>query len=294
MDFTTYLSTTFGHKQEFLKNFGKGVEKHGDKVNYYNGTSYIDADASIIFGYISYRNSSPSLDLKKKVVKSQKGKNVFFLDSNAFKEYERILYHRYPMISPYANKAEFFVDHIKEDRWRKIKKDSKINIKHYREDGSHILILLNRGTLGFASKGYNCWDWAHETIKEIRKYTDRKIVIKPHAKHTDNNRHMIDFYNDKSISITKKSLKQSLENAWCSVILSSSAGVPSLIEGVPVITTCDYSLLSKFCTDTLKDIENPTMFDRENIFQELAKQHWSLDEIANGDYWAIARENLCK
>jgi hypothetical protein len=44
----------------------------------------------------------------------------------------------------------------------------------------------------------------------------------------------------------------------------------------------------------LKDIENPTMFDRKDIFQELAKQHWTLDEIANGDYWAIARENLCK
>ena len=144
MDFTAYLSTTSGHKQKFLKNFGKGVEKHGDKVNYYNGSSYIDADASIVFGYISYQNRSPSLDLRKKIAKSQREKNVFFLDSNAFKEYERTLYHRYPMISPYPNKSEFFVDHIKEDRWKKIKEDSKIDVKDYRKEGSHILILLNR------------------------------------------------------------------------------------------------------------------------------------------------------
>ena len=49
-----------------------------------------------------------------------------------------------------------------------------VEMKPMRTGGGHIVLSLNRGFGGFSTFGKPCYEWALETVKKIRKYTDRK------------------------------------------------------------------------------------------------------------------------
>ena len=51
---------------------------------------------------------------------------IFFMDSNAFKAYENVVYHRYPMTSVYPNESVYLEDKTNINRWELLKNDSKI------------------------------------------------------------------------------------------------------------------------------------------------------------------------
>ena len=66
----------------------------------------------------------------------------------------------------------------------KIMKDLNLTIKPWRKEGKHICLFLNRGIGGFSTFGKPSYEWAKETVEEIRKYSDRPILIRSH-RHAD-------------------------------------------------------------------------------------------------------------
>ena len=297
MRVTCFLNTAAGHKRDYIKNFGLGIEKTGDTVYYHEETNYVDTDVAVIFGFKSSSVTNKMHTLRQNVFDSQKNKKIFFIDSNAFKQYEKIIYHRYPFKSVFPHEAEYFTDKIDLDKWSQIKKDSHIEIKDYRQ-GDNILLLLNRGETGFSTQGKNAWDWAFETITELKKHTDRKIIIRPHkiTKNTKDEHRIIklkETFKDVIIkSFEDESLVNSLKNTWASVLYSTTAGLSSLIEGVPIFVTSPTSLLYKVSSGQLKDIEKPILQDRLPWLQEIAKQHWTQEEILNGTYWSLIKKHI--
>lgn len=297
MKITCFLNTAANHKREYIRNFGLGIEKTGDKVYYHEETNYIETDVAIIFGFKSASVTNKMHTLRQSIFDSQKNKKIFFIDSNAFKQYEKVIYHRYPFKSIFPHEAEYFTDKIDLDKWSQIKSDSQIEIKDYKQ-GDNILLLLNRGETGFSTQGKNAWDWAYQTIKELKKYTDRKIIIRPHkiTKDSDDSlkiQKIKEEFKDVEVrTFEKESLLNSLKNTWACVLFSTTAGVPSLVEGVPIFVTSPTSLLYKMSSGHLQDIEKPILHDRLSFFQKIAKQHWTQEEILNGTYWSIIKQYL--
>ena len=98
-------------------------------------------------------------------------------------------------------------------------------------------------------KVYNVPNWTEDTIKLLKKYSDRKIII--HNK------------------FSKEPLKNLLKNAWAFVSLQSTAGFMAMLNGVPsYFTDKNLNHIGK-----IKDIENPII--NYNIFNNLSL--WSVD-----------------
>lgn len=122
--------------------------------------------------------------------------------------------------------------------------------------------------------------WAEEKIKEIRKYTDIPITVRPHPR-------SIFSLNLKNVKIDMpKPLPSTYDdfnfdyNYHCIVNHNSGPAVRAAINGAPVIT--DSSSLAYPVSDIIENIENPTLGDRDDWFLKLLHTEWTVDEIASG------------
>jgi len=100
-------------------------------------------------------------------------------------------------------------------------------------------------------------NWLKNTINEIKKYTDRPILV-----------------SEKRLNNLHKMLK----NAWIFITDHSNAQLTALIEGIPIITTNSARKIG-----SIKNIESP-IYDRSWI-KNLAYYQWTYDEIKNGQAW---------
>lgn len=129
--------------------------------------------------------------------------------------------------------------------------------------------------------------WLSETINLIRKYTDRKIVVRPHprANYVPTGQikdveikppcHMIGTYDSFDF-------EDALKNAWAVVNWNSNPATIAALHGVPVFVGPD-SLSAPVGNFDLKDIESPVMPSRDQWANDLAYTEWTIDEIANGE-----------
>lgn len=123
-------------------------------------------------------------------------------------------------------------------------------------------------------------EWLDQTILEIEKYTDRKIIVRPHPRNifTKNSekftieipKKIIDSYDNFDINY----------NYHCVINFNSGPAVQAIIAGTPII--CDVTSLAYPVSNSTKNIENLEEIDRENWFVKLTHTEWTLEEIADG------------
>lgn len=129
-----------------------------------------------------------------------------------------------------------------------------IKLKDWRKTGDQIVVVPPSK---YMADYLEMHSWLKDTIEEIKKHTDRKIVI----------------------SIKNESpLERVLPGAWALVADHSNAGITALIEGIPTIFTNTARKLGE-----ISKIEDPPM-DR-SFFGSLAYQQWTLEEIRSGEAW---------
>lgn len=129
-----------------------------------------------------------------------------------------------------------------------------IQLKGWRKTGNHIVVAPPSK---YMADYLDMHDWLKDAVAEIKKYTDRKIVI----------------------SIKNESpLERVLPGAWALVTDHSNAGIAALIEGIPTIFTNTVRKLGE-----ISKIEDPPM-DR-SFFEALAYEQWTLEEIRSGEAW---------
>ena len=143
------------------------------------------------------------------------------------------------------------------DRLKKL----NLNILDQKKTGNHIILSEPSEAM---KKVYNVPQWTEDTINEVKKYSNRKIII--HNK------------------FSKEPLNSLLKNAWAFVSLQSTAGFTAMLKGVPAYFT-DNTLKH---IGNIKNIEKP--FIDHNIFNNLAYGQWTLKEIESGEAW----ENILK
>jgi hypothetical protein len=278
--------------------FSQGINTTGDKAINVQDYKYVPADVGIIQGWLGYNAGlSVHLNLRRTVIKNQINQNKYVItaDSNLFL-YANTSNHphhylRYSFNGVFPNTGIYCDTDIDPQRWRQISKDLNISLKDYRTTGDHILLCLQRNG-GWSMGAVNIQDWAIETIKKIRQYTDRPIVVRPHPgdKHSkailtpDNPQCRILLSLNVRIS-TNESLLDDLKNCWAAVNYNSSPVVGAAIEGIPIFVSDKSKSQCAEISNNLENIETPILFDRQQWAERISMFHWKFSELKDGSCW---------
>ncbi len=311
MKLATYLAclppkNKNAEKEQILNNFSLGVSFVGDQVELVSEHRLIDADAALMVGWV-HENSKESAHLvfRRQILEYQmrRGKHVIIADSNLFLYKDTsnpFHYLRYSLDGIFPNTGNYCDDNIDPKRWEKFSAVTGIGLQKYRKNGNHILLCLQRNG-GWSMSGFDVVDWAAETIKTLRKHTDREILIRAHPGDKDALRYLAPKNLMKKIPLLKgvrlsrpgTSLMQDLENCWAVVNYNSSPTVGAAIEGYPVfVTDPERSQCKDIANTNLSLIEFPNYPDREPWVQRLAMFHWNFDELVRGEAWTHIKRYL--
>jgi len=139
--------------------------------------------------------------------------------------------------------------------------------------------------------------WIEQQINEIRKYTTRPILVRPHP------RNVINFDENKfrnvKVRLPKRDFrtyddtdfKATLERTWAVVNHSSNPAMEAVIKGIPVFVS-ESSLCHDVGNVQLADINTPAMPNRHSWADQLAYTEWFEDEIEKGLPWHRIRLRL--
>jgi hypothetical protein len=122
--------------------------------------------------------------------------------------------------------------------------------------------------------------WVYDKVAELKKFTDRPIVVRCHP------RSFLNFNNTQFKIEMPKKIPNTYDdfdidyNYHCVINHNSGPCVQAAIHGTPVI--CDQSSLAFDISDDIKNIENVSLPDREEWFVKLAHTEWTLEEISRG------------
>jgi hypothetical protein len=122
--------------------------------------------------------------------------------------------------------------------------------------------------------------WLLDTVSNIKTYTDRPILIRPHP------RSQFSFRIPGTTMVTPKRLPNTHEeydidyNFHCVVNLNSGPSIVAAIKGTPII--CDSSSLAYSVSGKIQDIETIILPDREKWFVSICHTEWTNDEINRG------------
>jgi len=140
-------------------------------------------------------------------------------------------------------------------------------------------------------------NWIKQQIIEIRKYTTRPILVRPHPRNPINFSEK-NFENIK-IRMPKRDhrtyddtdFRATLERTWAVVNHSSNPAMEAVIRGIPVFVS-----KSSLCHDVgnteLRDINTPAMPNRIEWANRLSYTEWFQNEIEQGLPWLRIKARL--
>lgn len=295
-------------KFDILTKFIQGVNKTvGDQGILYKGNDVVDCDVAVIQGWQHDRGkNAPHLKLRQNVIDTQTnlGRYVVSADANLFlyanKSNKPHHYLRYSFNGIFPSTGIYCDDDPDPKRWQQISQDTGISLKKKKTNGSEIVVCMQRDG-GWSMGSMPIITWTANVVKEIRKHSDRRIVLRPHP----NDKQAVTTYLPRLKAMFKGSpnikisqldapLEYDLQKAWAVVNHNSSAVVGPIIEGYhsfitdPVKSQCaevshtDFSLL-----------ESPKEFDRQKWLERISMFHWKFSELEDGSCWQHMK-NYCQ
>lgn len=147
------------------------------------------------------------------------------------------------------------------ERWERL----GIDLSPWRADGSHVLVLAQRGIgePGVAMPR----DWPRKTVTVLGRLTRRPVVLREHPGRLS----------------APRPLAEALSGCWCAVTWGSGAGLKALVAGIPVIHGLPGWIGAGAATSDLAAIEAPPMPDRLPMLRRLAWAQWTVGELASGE-----------
>lgn len=158
-----------------------------------------------------------------------------------------------------------------DDRWKRL--DYPID---KRKQGTHIL-LVTPSEKPCKFYGIDRDAWVNDTIAEIKKYTDRPIIVR-----------------DKAVRQQRinKTIFDDLKNCHALVTYQSIAAVESVLFGVPAFTLAP-TAADPVCDKDLSLIEQPSQQDMDKIYKwacHLAYGQFHVNEFKDGSAYRILME----
>jgi hypothetical protein len=302
----SYLSSLPKHingteKVNALTYFAEGAARCGDLASTTMSQVYESCNVGAIIGNAFDANPAKTTlahyKVRKMVMDTQTKLGQYWLsiDSNVFiyknKENPK-KYLRYSFNGVFPKTGIYCNDNPGEENWNNIKRDYNMDLKPWRTQGNHILITLQR-PLGWSMRGFNLMKWLENTFREIRKYSNRPIIIRWHPgdwKSYPVYEALLKQYNA-TISPQERHITEDLVNCWALVCHNSTPSSVACIEGIPAFITDDpgYCQAGDVANLDFSKLENPWMPDRELWIRKLAQCHWSFEDTKSGRCWAHMR-----
>ena len=231
-----------------------------------------------VYDYINYPNNKDilirSMGKRKLIHQCWKDKKTFYyMDSGYVGNYKSKsnphgwkLWHRIVKNDVQHNEI---IDRP-DDRWKQL--DYPIE---NRKLGKHIL-LVTPSEKPCKFYGINKDNWVKDVIVEIKKHTDRPIIVRDKAPR----QHRI-----------TRTIFEDLNNCHALVTYQSIAAVESVLYGVPAFTLAP-TAADPVCSKDLSLIEEPTIQDQDKIYKwacHLAYGQFHIDEFKNGTAYKILK-----
>ena len=231
------------------------------------------------------------------------GKPFIVSESEPFREHKGWL--RFGWNSYRWNDANWNNDNVGPERWNRFQQATGIKFKDWNSPGDHILIMGQKegdsSLVKIYEQGYeSIYNWIVDQINEIRKYTDRKIIIRPHPRNLDRgvkitNRLLAKHqFKDVELStnLTKggsqggEGLETDLNNSHCVVTYNSLSGVEAVVKGIPVFALDGGSMVHPVAHHNLRDIENINYdIDLQEWKNKIGYAMWNKLDIQTGECW---------
>jgi hypothetical protein len=299
IDCVVYISSVANvrrhlRKTECLESFAKGVTNSGHRVHVERANVYTPAPLAVILGWATPDTiGGVNVQLRQKIIQeqAQRGFKTMCIDASCWKYLDNSSqYLRYSINGPYYDTSEYANKNSDPDKWNQIKSELNLNLEPYKTPGpnGYILICMQRDG-GFSMKSLDPLQWLHNKITEIRRYTNRPILVRPHPGAYN--------MNDYAEYMTKKSksklnieiieprqskLIDNLHGAHATVVFNSSSSVAAICLGVPVFVDDQSCVSWQVANKDISRIENPNLFKREQWIYDLAAAHWSDEESRQG------------
>ena len=159
--------------------------------------------------------------------------------------------------------------------------------KPWRSNGDYVLICGQHDKSLQWQSMPRMSNWFLNTYDEIRKYTDRPIIFRPHPRcrleHIERGLRHVYRQEPKHVNGTYDSFDMGFDNIHCTFSHSSNPGIHSIIEGVPAFvspSSLAYPVANDI--DFFHDIENPLMPDRTQWLNDYAHTEYTIEEISQG------------
>jgi hypothetical protein len=285
-------------KRDVLTHFHNGVGKNGSSVEVEN-IDWQPSDLAVIQGWV-HQNSgnAPHLQFRRQIINQQRliKRHTLAIDSNLFlyKDPKNTKHYlRFSLNDVFPTTGNYFTDCIDPKRWQKIKNDIGFDLQPWCKSGKNILICLQRNG-GWSMAGKDVMQWCNQTILELKKHTDRPIVVRAHPGDKRAKEYLKLNYPNVKISKNHNILTD-FSKAWATVTYNSSPGVASAIEGIPVFVTDPNPKLSQaydVANTDLSKIENPCTPNRQEWIEKLSMSHFNYEDLKNGIAWNIIKEYI--
>ena len=295
------IEDTASHQQyqEVLHSFAMGCG--GDITNSGNTNGY---DCAVIFGSYKKNRGRSAHQGKGKIIES--GMPYIQLETQLIGRPIDTAFHtefRVGVNGFLWDDANWGFDHIAQDRSTKVFErngyDRDIN---WKQDGDYILLCMQK--VGDASlRGADVFAWTEQSVNQIRQYTDKKIIIRPHPLYRKSSQHntlkekvlaVADVHWQES-DVTKpdfRPIAEQLKNAWCTVTYSSGTGIDAVINGVPNVACDTGSMAYDVSSKEIAEIENPYRGDKTEWCNRIAHCQWSIDEFKSGECWEHVSKSI--
>ena len=189
--------------------------------------------------------------------------------------------------------ADFANQEITEQRWQLF----NIEMKPWKQTGNVIVICGQHDNSQQWTGMPRMSKWMVQQIHELRKFTDKPILVRPHPRNQFN-------INEEQFENVRVKLpvrdygtyddtdfKKTLQSTWAVINHSSNPAMEAVFNGIPVFVS-----KSSLCYDvgnhSLGDIKTPAMPNRLKWANQLAHTEWTTQEIREGIPWARIRNRL--
>ncbi len=248
----------------------EGLQKLGHTV--VNDT--LDCDVPVLWSMLWHGRMKPNKQIFESSI--QQKKNVLFLEVGGIKRNETWKVgingiNRLGYFGPSGN------DNTRAKKLGLELKDSK--------KGDDILICCQHDKSHQWRNQPNLQVYLDRLIHEIRKYSDRKIIIRPHPRcpiqdifQVYNN---VVLQNPKQVPNTYDDFDLAFSNTHAVISYSSNPGIHAVLNGNNAFVGPE-SLAYPVANKDIKSIENPQIFDRTQWLNDYAYTEWTTEEIAQG------------
>jgi len=189
--------------------------------------------------------------------------------------------------------ADFANQPVDDKRWKKL----NIELKPWQSTGNTIIICGQHHRSHQWRNNPSMNLWFEQQINEIRKYTNRPILVRPHPRNPIG----LDIKKWKNVSykppqrdyntIDDTDFKETLKHAWAVINYSSNPAIIAVFNGIPVFVS-EQSLCYDVGNINISKINNPVMPNRNEWANKLAYTEWTTNEIKQGLPWGRIKKRL--